>query len=432
MIRRGLAMIAAGLALAGGGPVPLDPEDFMAVAPAEAELGQLLFYDAVLSGNRNISCATCHHPRFATSDGVSLGLGEGGTGLGPDRVGLAENMPEQRIPRNSPALFNMGHRGVTVLFHDGRIEVDPSRPSGLRTPMEEEMVAGFTSLLSAQTMFPVLSGDEMAGHYGENEVARAVRMGRITGEDGAWDLISRRVADLPAYAERFAAVYPEIAAGRPIGFTDISNAIAGFVAWEWRSEDSLFDRSLRGEAELPALAAVGRDLFFGEAGCAACHSGALLSDMQFHATGEAQIGPGKAERFENHQRDLGRGRVTGRDADMYRFRTPMLRNVTRTGPWGHAGAVDDLRAYLAAHAARVSDAPRPRLPEFAPSKPDFAIWESAEDRDAIAAAAEPGRALSEAELGALMAFLDTLSDEVALEGRLRIPESVPSGLPVDR
>jgi hypothetical protein len=129
----------------------------------EARLGQLLFYDPILSGNRTVSCATCHHPRFATSDGLSLGLGDGGVGLGPDRTADPANLPEQRIPRNSPALFNMGAHEVTVMFHDGRIEADPARPSGLRTPLEDEMVAGFANLLSAQTMFPVLSPDEMAG-----------------------------------------------------------------------------------------------------------------------------------------------------------------------------------------------------------------------------------------------------------------------------
>ena len=46
------------------------------------QLGRLLFYDPILSGNRNISCATCHHPRLGTSDRLSLGIGEGGTGFG--------------------------------------------------------------------------------------------------------------------------------------------------------------------------------------------------------------------------------------------------------------------------------------------------------------------------------------------------------------
>ena len=50
--------------------------------------------------------------------------------------------------------------------------------------------------------------------------------------------------------------------------------------------------------------------------------------MIFHAIALPQIGPGKAERFEQHQRDEGRMRVTGVSQDAYAFRTPSLRNVT--------------------------------------------------------------------------------------------------------
>ncbi|MGB8624375.1 MAG: cytochrome-c peroxidase, partial [Paracoccaceae bacterium] len=102
---------------------------------AKVKLGRLLFYDPILSGNRNVACATCHHPRFGTSDGLSLGLGDGGIGLGPDRKPDPRNMPEQRVPRNAPGLFNLGAAQFTRMFHDGRLEEDASRPSGLRTPL---------------------------------------------------------------------------------------------------------------------------------------------------------------------------------------------------------------------------------------------------------------------------------------------------------
>ena len=189
-------------------PDPITDEDYMAVDPAQVKLGQMLFYDPILSGNRNIACATCHHPKFATADGVALSLGEGGKGLGPERRADPENLPEERIPRNAPALFNLGAHEFTVLFHDGRIEVDPTKPGGLRTPMGAEMSAGFANLLSAQTMFPVLSADEMAGHYSENEIAQAVRQGIITGPDGAWARLSARVNATPGYQPLIEAAFP--------------------------------------------------------------------------------------------------------------------------------------------------------------------------------------------------------------------------------
>ncbi|MCE5974104.1 cytochrome-c peroxidase [Sinirhodobacter sp. WL0062] len=432
----GAAWLAATSAVAQDLPRAVTDDDYAPVNRAEAELGQLLFFDPILSGNRNISCASCHHPRFATSDGLSLGLGEGAVGLGPDRHVTDTNIPEQRIPRNSPALFNLAANEFTRLFHDGRIEADPSRPSGLRTPMEDEMVTGFVSILSAQTMFPVLSPDEMAGHYSENEIAKAVRSGRITGEGGAWDRIAARIATIPAYQAGFESVYPEIAAGRALDFTDISNAIAAFVAFEWRSDTSPFDAALRGAAPLTPEAAAGAKLFYGAAGCADCHSGPFLTDHQFHAMSAPQLGPGKAERFESHSRDEGRARVTNRAEDRFAFRTPSLRNVARTGPWGHAGAHRDLASFVADHAARAEGLarykPQAILPEMSVSKNDWAILEDAAARAEIAATASPGIALSAEDVSAIIAFLESLTDPQAIAGRLGIPETVPSGLSVER
>lgn len=435
-----LIVLAGPLAAGPDLPAPLTDADFPEHPSAEIVLGQLLFWDAELSGNRNITCATCHHPRFGTSDGLSLGLGEGGIGLGPDRKADPTNLPEQRIPRNAPALWNVGATGFSVMFADGRIEKDATRLGGFRTPLEDDMVSGFVSLLSAQTMFPVLSPDEMAGHYQENEISRLVRQGRLTGPDGAWAAIAARVAAIPDYAQRFRDVYPEIAAGRAIGFTDISNAIAAYMTFDFRSDTAPFDAYLRGKALLSPQALAGLDLFYGRAGCSGCHSGNLLTDMAFHAMGDPQLGPGKSERFEKHQRDIGRKRVTGRAEDAYAFRTPSLRNVTLTAPYGHAGAIADLRDYISQHVtggARLEsyDPALAILPQLAVAKPDFVPGTDAADFGAIAAAAAPRATvdLSATDLDALLAFLASLEDPVARQGgRMGAPEAVPSGLTVEQ
>lgn len=425
--------VMAGSAAAQDLPQPLTDADFKPVSLIEAELGQLLFYDPILSGNRDVSCATCHHPDFGTSDGLSLGLGDGGTGLGPDRVADAANMPEQRIPRNSPALFNLGAHEFNVLFADGRIEVDPTRPGGLRTPLADDMVAGFASLLSAQTMFPVLSADEMAGHYSENDVAQAVRRGMITGQGGAWDIIAQRVAHIPAYGDAFIAVYDHIDSPDQIGFTDISNAVAAFMELEWRSDNTPFDAVLRGEATLPEPAATGMALFYGEAGCVSCHAGPFLTDHQFHAMGVPQIGPGKAERFESHASDLGRFRVTGDPADLYAFRTPSLRNVALTGPFGHSGAYADLRDFLVAHLDPVAALARYNLDQALLPVLGVDDTRGLADTPAIAAAVTVAPVtVDDAAVDALLAFLDSLTDPNARAGVLGIPDAVPSGLTVAR
>ncbi len=424
-------------ALADDGALALSPNDFESFDDAEVRAGWLLFYDPLLSGNRNISCATCHHPRFATSDGLSLGLGEGGIGLGPDRHADADNLPEQRVPRNSPALFNLGHRDILVMFHDGRIERDTRRASGFRTPLEEEMVVGFSGILSAQTMFPVLSADEMAGHYQENDVSKAVRQGRLTGDGGAWDIIAKRVDAIPAYRDAFEAFDPDITAGDAIAFTDISNVIAAFIATEWRADQTPYDIMLRGGPALSPEAAKGMELFFGDGGCAGCHSGALLSDQAFHAMADPQLGPGKAARFETHQRDTGRMRVTGAAEDAYAFRTPMLRNVARTGPWGHAGAHSDLAHFLRYHADPLAGlavyTPEAELSELPNAADDWAVMQDQNERAAIAAAfGGQAVSLSDEDIAALTAFLEALTDEASLSGRRGIPDAVPSRLPIDR
>ena len=406
--------------------LPAPPAGFVEPDPALVEVGHLLFYDPILSGGRGVSCASCHHPRHGTSDGLSLGLGDGAAGLGPDRRADAANLPERRLPRNAPALFNLGFAEFDTFFHDGRLEADPSRPSGIRTPLGQDMVEGFASALSAQAMFPVLSPDEMAGHYGESEVSRLVRQGMLAHDGGAWDAIAGRVGAIPAYAETL---------GEPVRFTAIADALAAFIAHEWRADGSPFDRHLRGEVPLTGGAAEGMRLFYGRAGCSACHGGAFQTDHGFHAIAMPQIGPGKAERFESHARDEGRARVTGDPADAYRFRTPSLRQVAQTAPYGHSGAYATLEGVVRHHldpvgALRAYDRAQAVLPDL----PGAEAWRALDDpaeRDAIAAANELAPSpLTDAEVSALLAFLDALTDRTT--GPMGVPDAVPSGLPVER
>ncbi len=81
--------------------------------PIKVELGRKLFFDKLLSGNKDISCATCHHPSFSSSDGISLSIGVGGKGLGDERqMGVGRD----RIPRNSPDIFNRGDEEWHTIF----------------------------------------------------------------------------------------------------------------------------------------------------------------------------------------------------------------------------------------------------------------------------------------------------------------------------
>jgi cytochrome c peroxidase len=127
-------------------------------------LGRDLFFDPILSGNRNISCASCHHPDHASADGLSLNIGEGGIGLGESRRANPENKPQALVPRNAPALFNLGAQAFTRLFHDGRVEADPSQRFGIRLPEGQHLAL---PLLGAQALMPMVPPEEMAGQPGD-------------------------------------------------------------------------------------------------------------------------------------------------------------------------------------------------------------------------------------------------------------------------
>ncbi len=417
------------LAWAGAGAAeelqPIVDTDYHYAArpePEQVELGRLLFYDKILSGNRNISCATCHHPVHQTGDGLALSIGEGGSGLGTERDGgTGTDVARMRIGRNAQPLFNLGAKHFTVMFHDGRVEADPSNTERLLTPIGDELPEGLDNVLAAQALFPVVSADEMAGQRGENEIADAVSVDDV---HKAWRLLEERINLIPEYAS--------------LSIVDVANAIAAFTTVEWRADRSPFDAYLRGNKEsMTAEQTRGMALFYGDAGCGECHSGVLQTDMRFHSVAMPQVGPGKGHGFDGHD-DFGREAVTGNPADRYRFRTPSLRNVSETGPWGHDGAFDTLEAVVRHHLDPVESLQNYRLESpLAPSRPDLdgrdnLVQSDAMRRSAIAVRNELGkRALTDAQVGDLLTFLNSLSDQTSLTTDANVPATVPSGLPVE-
>lgn len=418
-------------------PAPLTQEDFLHTDPEKAELGRLLFYDKILSGNRNISCGTCHHPKFGTSDGLSLGLGEGGVGLGTRRRAvLASNPVQKRIPRNAPALWNLGARQISILMHDGRISADPIYGNGFNTPAEEWLPQGLPSVLAAQALFPITSSIEMAGNVGENEVIGAVR-DRI---DGAWPILAKRVRTLPQYGQAFVEYYDEISTPEEVSIVQIADALSHFMVQDFTSFDAPFDVFLNGDiSALSPQQQRGMSLFYDEVGCANCHAGPLFSDQKFHALGLPSFGPGRTRKFDPYARDVGRMGESDRMEDAYRFRTPMLRNVALTAPYGHNGAYPTLdqmiRHHIDPEAARENWSPEmltlPDVPWI--SAIDFVIQE---DRIEMARQARARDIflpkLSDTDIADLVAFLHALTGDAARQQVSVVPDTVPSGLPVDR
>ena len=395
----------------------------------------MLFYDKILSGNRNISCGTCHHHDHAGGDGLSLGIGEGGEGVGPMRTpGSGADRIAKRIPRNAPALWNLGHRSVTTLFHDGRLAVSDLYGNGFNSPAEEWLPQGLNNILAAQALFPMTSQFEMAGNPRENEIAGAVH-DRI---DAAWPILAKRVRIIPEYAALFVEAFDDVKNPEDVSIVHVANALAAFIGTEWQSHDSPYDDWMASGTPLPAQAELGRQLFFGKANCSRCHNGPLLTDHDFHAMGLPAFGPGRTRRFDPMPRDVGRMGKTDALEDAYRFRTPSLRNVTLTAPYGHNGAYPTL-ADMIRHMADPVTARSAWIPTMArlPAAPwleasDFVIRADRLEmaRQTRMLDAEPV-ILTDEEVAQIEAFLHALTGRTALTRPLGRPDRVPSGLPVD-
>ena len=409
---------------------PISMDDFVDADPAQARIGQLLFYDKILSGNRNISCGTCHHHDQAGGDGLSLGIGEGGIGVGPDRT--AEDI-RKRIPRNAPSLWNIGHNSIDLLFWDGRLEVSDQFDNGFDSPAEEWLPAGLDNIVAAQSLFPLTAQFEMAGNPGENDIAGATH-DRI---DAAWPIIEARIRAEPEYVKLFMQAFDSVNDISDITIVEIGNAMGAFITTEWRSFDSPYDAWLTGTA-LPDNAERGRDLFFGTAGCASCHSGPLFTDQDFHALGLPAFGPGRTRSFDKMPRDVGRMGETDLLSDAYRFRTPSLRNVALTAPYGHNGAYpnlgDMIRHHLdpvGARAAWTTDmAALPVAPWM--EGVDFAIQQDRREMARQQAVLDIiPVTMNATQVSDIEAFLHALTGNTAEERPLGRPATVPSGLPVD-
>lgn len=361
-------------------------------APTEgitrAELGRLLFWDPILSGPKDVACASCHHPDFAYADGRALSLGTGSVGLGPNRVDASGgDIPVG--PRNSPTILNTAFNGIR--------EGQGDALTNIRVPSERLDASGASAApmfwdnrvqsLELQALEPLKVREEMRGDAFPEEVAI--------------DSIVARLRAIPGYVRRF-----EEAFGPTDGISavQLSQAIAEFER-TLVATDSPFDRFQAGEQgaltpqELRGMQA------FEDANCTLCHSGPMLSDFSLRADGVPEHPLLKVA-------DEGDGR--------FRFRTPSLRNVALTAPYMHNGTLETLEDVLRFYDRRRSENPnvadRPRRPtEIATGGPSASLdWDFRFLND-----------VTEGNIQDIISFLEALTDS---DFDRTIPTSVPSGL----
>jgi len=320
------------------------------ITDPQAVLGKRLFFSKTLGGDRDSACVSCHHPVLGGGDNLPLPIGTGAENpdlLGPARLHSASATGYDGgppVPRNAPTTFNIAAWQNTI-FHDGRIE---TVAAGIATPDSgfgiADSKAGAT-LAQAQARFPVTSAEEMKGFNHEtldNQGIRDFLASRLGGYgDGAGELI-----DTDYWLNQFRTVFndPDGTAEELITEQNISLAIGAyersqvFVDTPWKAYVEGDRNAISDQAKAGAL------LFFGEAGCANCHSGDFFTDEKFHNLAVPQIGRGKGH--GDGREDFGRAAVSGQDTHKYQFRTPTLLNVEVTGPWTHAGAYASLEAVV--------------------------------------------------------------------------------------
>ena len=323
----------------GWGVVPILP--VAQQNPALVELGRSLFFDKILSGNRDVACATCHTMADHATDALSLAIGTGGVSDGTTRTLGAGR---QFVPRNAPSLLNQG-LGLFYLFWDGRVN-EEGGIGQFRTPGGVTIPSQVGSLLAAQAMLPVLNRTEMRGVPGDRDVAgNPNELATIPDESPpqVWAAAMRRLLAIQEYQAKFAAAYPSLPASS-LGFAQAANAIAAFEIQAFTHSNSPFDRFLAGDNRaLSVEEKRGALLFFGKARCSTCHAGPLLGGQSFANVGVPQIGPGVGSAAPL---DIGRGEEVQFQEYRFAFRVQPLRNVELTAPYFHSGAYATLEAVV--------------------------------------------------------------------------------------
>jgi len=252
-------------------------------------LGERLFADGRLSLTGSYSCASCHQPKLAFTDGRTTAIGATG----------------ESHTRNTPSLINVAY-AVTFGW------ADPSVTS-----------------LEAQHRVPMFNHTPV--ELGLDQVL-PTRLAELSADAGLLPLRDAAFPDTP----------------REFTLDEIVRSVASYVR-TLIAADSPFDRYLYwGEGSLSPEARRGMRLFFSDrTNCALCHASFNLSgpiaqqgipvpQPVFHNTGLYNVGGTGA------YPDPGLAAHTGRAEDMGAFRAPSLRNVAITAPYMHDGSVATL------------------------------------------------------------------------------------------
>lgn len=249
-------------------------------------LGRYLFFDPALSGNGKRSCATCHQPGKAFTDGFAKSPAISG---------------QVFINRNTITLLNAGIQ--PALFYDARV-----------TYLEDQI----SDVLS--------NPNEMHGSI-------AKTMDVIRGSK--------------AYTALFKKAFPRSA--EALTPYHLQNVIATYIR-SLTSFNSPFDKYMRGDhSQLNPEEIHGFNLFMGKAKCGTCHFAPLFNGSLPPDFAKAEVEVIGVPRFPGSREvdeDRGRYNLYPAAPYLYAFRTPTLRNIALTAPYMHNGIYYTLKEVL--------------------------------------------------------------------------------------
>lgn len=341
--------------------IPQDPKN--PLTPPKIHLGKLLYHETALAidnvrpeGREAYSCASCHHAQGGFAANLPQGIAEGGIGFGALGEGRSfdpaydsgPNAPDCQ-PIRTPTSLNTAYQ--ELMLWNGQF-------GGVGDNLATE--GRWTEGTPLESNFLGMHGLETQAHAG----LEVHRMGGIE---------LSRVSKIPQYKGRFRSAFP--GDPQPINWLNAALAIAAYER-SLLANKAPFQRWLRGNKRaMTSQQKRGALVFFGDAGCANCHTGPALNSMTFHALGmndldggweiaRVNLDPFGGSVPDNTRR--GRGGFTGRAEDDYKFKTPQLYNLIDSPYYGHGGSFSSLQevvVYMNAGLAENAAVPESQLAE---------------------------------------------------------------------
>ena len=269
-------------------------------SPAKVELGRLLFYDPILSGEKDVACATCHHPSSGYAETLKISIGVNGQGFGAQRAFKHPNdIPFTK--RNAQSILNAAYNGIDI--HG---DYDPSH-----APMFWDLRV---ESLENQAVEPIKAMEEMRG--------------KNFSEDEIFDEIEHRLRSNEQYQDLFRDAF---SGDNPIMMKNVAKAIAAYER-TLVANNSRFDQYMRGDKEALSESEIQGFELFKRVGCAKCHNGPMFSDFKTHV-----ISVPPSEKLNVQDSGF---------QSTFAFRTPSLRNLRFTFPFMHNGEFGALKEIL--------------------------------------------------------------------------------------